>query len=94
MAIVLRLVLAFLLVGFVLMPIASWFAAYTDINVWVIRVLGAVIAFFGMFGEPPETQSGAVVMLVGQFTAVGIYGLMLFGILPHLHAAPTVYFGW
>lgn len=90
----LRLILAFLLVGFVLLPIAEWFAYNTQVNVWVIRVLGAVLAFFGMFGEPPETQSGVTVMLTGQLAAVVIYVLMLFSILPHLHVMPNVYFGW
>jgi hypothetical protein len=92
--IVLRLILAFLLIGFVLLPIAEWFAFNTQVNVWVIRVLGAFIAFFGMFGEPPGSKSGAVIMLTGQFAAVGIYVLMLFSILPHLHIVPSVYFGW
>jgi len=92
-SVVIRLVVAFLIIGLVLMPIAGWFAYNTPINVWLLRVAGAFIAFFGLFGEPPDTQSGAAIMIIGQVGGLAIYALMLFGVLPHLHVAPSFYYG-
>ena len=92
-SVVIRLVLAFLIIGLVLLPIAGWFAYNTHVNVWLLRVAGAFIAFFGLFGEPPNTEGAATVMIVGQIGGLVMYVLMVLGLVPHLHVAPTLYFG-